>query len=150
MGYHGRGASTQWQARHAQRVYPDEGPHEPIITQLVSSRELAGDPRNHYVPLLDIIEIPQNDHKLMFMSLLRPFPSDPHFQTFGEFVAFFTQICEGLQFIHKRNIAHGVTLAASSSCTPSINGDLNDQSNPEMFLLPISDTPNSWRAVFMF
>jgi len=87
------------------KIYHDEGPHELTITQLFSSRELARDPRNHCVPLLDIIEIPQNGQKMMVMPLLRPF-NDPHFQTFGEFVAFFTQICEGLQFMHERNIAH--------------------------------------------
>jgi serine/threonine protein kinase len=104
------------------KIYPDEGPHELVITRLFSSRELVRDPRNHCVPLLDIIEIPQNGQKLMVMPLLRPF-NDPHFQTFGEFVAFFTQICEvrsfhthrhesiltldqGLQFMHEQNIAH--------------------------------------------
>jgi serine/threonine protein kinase len=104
------------------KIYPEEGPHELVITQLFSSRELVRDPRNHCVPLLDIIEIPQNGQKLMVMPLLRPF-NDPHFQTFGEFVAFFTQICEvrsfhthrhesiltldqGLQFMHEQNIAH--------------------------------------------
>jgi hypothetical protein len=75
------------------KIYPDEGPYELMITQLFSSREFARDPRNHCVPLLDIIEIPQTGQKLMVMPLLRPF-NDPHFQTFGEFVAFFTQICE--------------------------------------------------------
>ena len=75
------------------KIYPDEGPHELQITRLFSSWELSRDPRNHCVPLLDIIEIPHNGQKLMVMPLLRPF-NDPHFQTFGEFVAFFTQICE--------------------------------------------------------
>ena len=75
------------------KVYSDEGPHELMITQLFSSRGLARDPRNHCVPLLDIIEIPQNGQKLMVLPLLRPF-NDPHIQTVGEFVAFFTQICE--------------------------------------------------------
>ena len=79
------------------KIYSDEGPHELIITQLFSSRELALDPRNHCVPLLDVIEIPKNRQKLMVMPLLRPF-NDPHLQTFGEFVAFFTQICEVRSF----------------------------------------------------
>jgi len=39
-----------------------------------------------------------------------------------------------------------VTLAAFLLPTKSIN----DQPNPEMFLIQISDTPSSWRAVFMF
>ncbi|KAI9451013.1 hypothetical protein BJY52DRAFT_1419337 [Lactarius psammicola] len=63
-------------------------------------------------------------HKIMVFPLLRPFDR-PQFQTFGEFVAFFTQMCEviqnftslasrynsrlvtqGLQFMHQHNVAH--------------------------------------------
>ena len=80
------------------KVYSEEGadsggPHELRITQLFSSREVAQDPRNHCVPLLDTLEMPQNRQKLIVMPLLRPF-NNPRFETFGEFVRFFTQICE--------------------------------------------------------
>jgi hypothetical protein len=61
------------------------------ISQLFSSPEVVRDPRNHCVPLLDLIEIP--DAKLMVMPFLRPFDT-PRFQTYGEFVAFFSQICD--------------------------------------------------------
>jgi hypothetical protein len=99
------------------KIYPDEGPHEMIITQLFSSRELARDPRNHCVPLLDIIEIPQNDQKLMVMPLLRPF-NDPHFQTFGEFVGFFTQICEVRPFPNRHEpVLIDLWTRVSNSCT---------------------------------
>jgi hypothetical protein len=81
------------------KVYADEWPHELIITQLFSSREFARDPHNHCVPLLDVIEMPPNGHKLMVMPFLRPF-NNPRFQTFGEFVAFFIQICEVGSFQH--------------------------------------------------
>ncbi|KAI9509439.1 kinase-like domain-containing protein [Russula earlei] len=87
------------------KVTPDEGPHELKIAQYFSSPDLAQDPSNHCVPLLDVIEMPNTGHRLMVMPFLRPF-NNPHFQTFGEFVAFFTQICQGLHFMHKRNIAH--------------------------------------------
>ena len=116
------------------KVYPEEGPHELTITQLFSSRELARDPRNHCVPLLDILEMPDGQ-RLMVMPLFRPF-NKPCFQTFGEFVAFFTQICEvisfqhlssrinsntaldqGLQFMHERNIAHRYVNAYRWGCT---------------------------------
>ena len=69
-----------------------EGPHELQINRLFSSDPHASDPRNHCAPLLDVIELP-NDPPIMVHSLLRPF-YDPRFQTFGEFVAFFGQICE--------------------------------------------------------
>jgi hypothetical protein len=47
------------------------------------------------------------------------------------------------------NLPIDVTLVASSLPTPPISDDYIDQSNPEMFLPPISDTPSSWRPVFM-
>jgi len=77
------------------RVLPEEGSHELRIMQLFSSSEVARDRRNHCVPLLDVIEIPNTvtRQKLMVMPFLRPF-DNPRFQTYGEFMAFFTQICE--------------------------------------------------------
>jgi len=76
------------------RVFPQEGPHELSITRQFSSPELAGNAHNHCVPLLDVIELEgSSSDKLMVFPLLRPF-DQPRFQTFGEFVAFFTQICE--------------------------------------------------------
>jgi hypothetical protein len=75
------------------KIFTEEGPHELRIAQLFSSREVSRDPRNHCVPLLDVIELPNTSQKLMVMPFLRPF-NNPRFQTYGEFVAFFTQICE--------------------------------------------------------
>ncbi|KAI0265922.1 kinase-like domain-containing protein [Gloeopeniophorella convolvens] len=88
------------------KVLPEEGPHELAINQLFSSLGLAQNPRNHCAPLLDVIEVQgQGPRKLMVSPFLRPF-NNPRFQTYGEFVAFFTQICEGLQFMHEQNVAH--------------------------------------------
>ena len=75
------------------KVLPGEGPHELYITELFSLPELRSDPSNHCVPLLDVIDLSQSDGKLMVMPFLRSF-NNPHFQTYGEFVAFFMQICE--------------------------------------------------------
>jgi hypothetical protein len=76
------------------RVLPEEGPYELLINRLFSSKEFAGDRRNHCVTLLDVIELEGPEHhRLMVFPLLRPF-NRPRFQTFGEFVAFFTQLCE--------------------------------------------------------
>jgi hypothetical protein len=77
-----------------ERELPETAPYGLSISRKFSSVELAGDRRNHCVPLLDVIELEgPGSHKLMVFPLLRPF-NRPHFQTFGEFVAFFTQICE--------------------------------------------------------
>ena len=77
-------------------VLPEEGHHELLITQLFSSPGIKGDPKNHCVPLLDLVDLSQtgpDGKKLMVIPFLRPF-KNPRFQTYGEFVAFFTQISE--------------------------------------------------------
>ncbi len=82
------------------RVLTEDGPYELSISRLFSSEELARDRRNHCVTLLDVIELEgPESHRLMVFPLLRPF-NRPHFQTFGEFVAFFTQICEVAEFTY--------------------------------------------------
>ena len=76
------------------RLFPEEGPYELEINHFFSAPELANDARNHCAPLLDVIELQDLESpKLMVFPLQRPF-NLPRFQTFGEFVAFFTQICE--------------------------------------------------------
>jgi len=104
------------------RVFTDEGPHELSITRRFSSPELAHDHRNHCVPLLEVIELPMegsgDSHEVMVFPLLRPF-NRPRFQTFGEFVSFFSQICEGLQFMHERNVAHRDCTANNIMFDPS-------------------------------
>jgi hypothetical protein len=76
------------------KVLPEEGPHELKINDLFSSPELTTMPDNHCAPLLDIIELQNPEpQKLMVFPLMRPF-NQPKIQTFGEFVAFFTQICQ--------------------------------------------------------
>ena len=62
------------------------------LYRLFSSEPLASNPRNHCAPLLDVIELP-NDPPIMVHSQLRTYYNPP-FHTFGEFVAFFGQICD--------------------------------------------------------
>jgi hypothetical protein len=76
------------------RVLTEEGPYDLSIPRRFSSPELAVDPRNHCAPLLDVIELEgTSPHKLMVFPLLRPFERH-QFQSIGEFVAFFIQLCE--------------------------------------------------------
>lgn len=64
------------------------------IMQYLTSEPLKSDPRNHSVPILDILQSPNEDGEMFVVTpMLRPF-YDPRFQTFGEAVAFFTQIFE--------------------------------------------------------
>ncbi|KAI0296110.1 kinase-like domain-containing protein [Multifurca ochricompacta] len=88
------------------KVLPEEGPHELAINQLFSTSEMERQPHNHCAPLLDVIELERSgSQRLMVFPLLRRF-DEPPIQTVGEFVAFFTQLCQGLQFMHQRNVAH--------------------------------------------
>ncbi|KAI9451008.1 kinase-like domain-containing protein [Lactarius psammicola] len=89
------------------KVLPGDGPHELRINQLFSSAEHSRERDNHCAPLLDVIELSGQfgSQRLMVFPLLRPF-NQPRIQTFGEFAAFFTQICEGIRFMHQRNVAH--------------------------------------------
>ena len=76
------------------KVLPDVGSHELKINFFFSSPELITTPENHCAPLLDIVELQKPEpQKLMVFPLLRPFNLSM-IQTFGEFVIFFTQICQ--------------------------------------------------------
>jgi hypothetical protein len=70
----------------------EEGLYELDINKIFSTASLSLSPRNHCVPLLDVIQLP-DDPPIVVNPLLRPF-YDPRLQTFGEFVTFFSQICE--------------------------------------------------------
>jgi len=100
------------------RDFPEDGSHELRIMQLFSSSEVARDRRNHCVPLLGVIDISDTRQKLMVMPFLRSF-NNPRFQTFGEVVAFFMQVCEGLQFMHQKNVAHRDCTANNIMFDPS-------------------------------
>ena len=104
------------------RLLEREGPYELQINRMFSYHPLASNPRNHCARLLDVIQLP-NDPPIMVHSHLRPYYNPP-FQTYGEFLAFFGQICEvcitlpfckyrlhcsihqGVQFMHEHNVAH--------------------------------------------
>ncbi|KAH9013311.1 hypothetical protein EDB85DRAFT_970612 [Lactarius pseudohatsudake] len=89
------------------KVLADERPHELRINQLFSSPAHSMERDNHCALLLDVIELSTRvgSQRLMVFPLLLPF-NRPRIQTFREFAAFFTQICEGIRFLHQRNVAH--------------------------------------------
>ncbi|KAH7889023.1 hypothetical protein F5I97DRAFT_1935400 [Phlebopus sp. FC_14] len=81
-------------------------PHEVEIGQLFCSEPLIHDPKNHCVPILDVLQLPGNeDTVILVMSLLRDY-NEPPFDTIGEAVECFRQLFEGLQFMHKNRVAH--------------------------------------------
>jgi hypothetical protein len=71
----------------------EKGPYNELeVNKLFSTGPLASNPRNHCVQLLDVIELP-GDPPILVEPMLRPFDYPP-IQTYGEFVSFFSQICE--------------------------------------------------------
>ncbi|KAJ7637160.1 hypothetical protein FB45DRAFT_1056375 [Roridomyces roridus] len=81
-------------------------PFEADIGQLFSSLEHAGNPRNHCVPILDVLQDPDDmDRQIIVLPQLVPFHY-PAFDTVGEVVDCFRQIFEGLQYMHENFVAH--------------------------------------------
>ena len=77
------------------KVIPDDPLHdlERITLQHLNSPSLMADPRNHTVPLLDVLKLPHSGESTLVMPLLHRF-DDPPFETVGEAVEFFRQIFE--------------------------------------------------------
>ncbi|KAL4247867.1 hypothetical protein ABKN59_007473 [Abortiporus biennis] len=86
-----------------------ENPDEVKTTEYFSAEPLKSHPRNHCVPLLDILAIPgrtSSDYSVILVfPFLRRF-QDPRMKTVGEVMEFIRQILEGLQFMHSCHFAH--------------------------------------------
>ncbi|KAJ6507340.1 hypothetical protein C8R47DRAFT_966711 [Mycena vitilis] len=79
---------------------------EEEIHQFLTSPELLKDPKNHCVPLLDVLRPPDKPgYFILVIKLLRTY-DDPDFDTVGEVIDFLQQIFEGVQFMHKLDVAH--------------------------------------------
>ncbi|KAL1742166.1 hypothetical protein HDZ31DRAFT_43842 [Schizophyllum fasciatum] len=88
------------------RVNKLRNPTEVEITSLLSSPSLSSDPRNHCVPLFDILQVPDDKNmEIMVLPLLRRY-ADPRFDTVGEVVDCLQQVLECMQFLHSQKIAH--------------------------------------------
>jgi hypothetical protein len=69
-------------------------PYEAEIGLFFSSEAMASDHRNHCVPIYEVLQVPDDDDKLILvMPLLREY-YDPRFDTVGEVVDFFRQVFE--------------------------------------------------------
>ncbi|KAH9920130.1 kinase-like domain-containing protein [Fomitopsis serialis] len=81
-------------------------PFEVEIGEFLSSEQMAQDPRNHCVRILDVLRDPMDPKvSIIVMPLLKPF-REPQFLTIGEVVAFFKQAIVGLHFMHDHHVAH--------------------------------------------
>ncbi|KAI0363369.1 hypothetical protein BV20DRAFT_147088 [Pilatotrama ljubarskyi] len=81
-------------------------PYEVAIGQYFSSGQVASEPRNHCCPLYDVLQDPKDDDlQIIVMPLLRRY-NNPSFETVGEAVEFFSQVFEGINFMHEHHVAH--------------------------------------------
>jgi len=87
-------------------IIKSEHPYEVDIATFLASKRLASDPKNHCIPIYDVLKVPDDpDKTILVMPLTRGFDK-PRFRTVGEAVDFFGQFFEGLQFMHKHHVAH--------------------------------------------
>lgn len=101
-------------------------PAEVEITRYFSSEPLASHPRNHCVPLYDVLE-PPDDSELLIIVLpfLRDYDS-PRFKSIGEAVEFFRQVfevstCEKFDMDRLVYVSYsGPTLYAPMQCRSSV------------------------------
>jgi len=88
------------------RIKRDAHPFEIPIAQFFSNEPWSTHPRNHCVPALEVLDVPDDEKSVVLvMPFLRQY-NDPRFETVGEAVEFFRQILLGLQFMHQCHVAH--------------------------------------------
>jgi hypothetical protein len=69
-------------------------PYEVEIATSFSSKDLTSDPKNHCIPIYDVLTVPDDPkNTIIVMPLVRDFESPP-FRTVGEAVDFFGQFFE--------------------------------------------------------
>ncbi|KAI0929999.1 hypothetical protein AcW1_008783 [Taiwanofungus camphoratus] len=88
------------------RTSKSKHPYEVDIGRYFSSESLASDPRNHCVPILDVLQDSRDEDILILVMLLLREYDDPQFETVGEVIDFLRQVFHGLQFMHQHHVAH--------------------------------------------
>jgi hypothetical protein len=69
-------------------------PDEVEMGQLFSSKSFVSNPRNHCAPFYDVLQVPDNEDRVIIVMPLLYRTENPPFQTVGEVVEFFHQIFE--------------------------------------------------------
>ncbi|KAI0358593.1 hypothetical protein OH77DRAFT_1449137 [Trametes cingulata] len=101
------------------RVVKTKHPYEAEISQLFSAEALRADPRNHCVPIYEVLESPSDgDVTILVMPFLRPYNA-PRFDTIGEAIELFRQLFEGVQFMHEHRVAHRDIMNANVMMDPT-------------------------------
>jgi hypothetical protein len=69
-------------------------PYEIDIGAFFSSPSLAHNPRNHCVPILEVLKVPDDDDMVIIVMPLLRYWDSPPFETVGEVVEFLRQLLE--------------------------------------------------------
>lgn len=110
------------------RIKRDIHPHEVEIALYFSTEPLASHPRNHCVPIYEVLDVPDDENEVIIvMPFLREY-NDPRFKSVGEAVEFFRQIFEVREsgYIQTwlpagNHRSTGLTVHASESCSPPVS-----------------------------
>ncbi|KAG7451835.1 uncharacterized protein BT62DRAFT_267364 [Guyanagaster necrorhizus] len=88
------------------RIVKTEFLFEVKLGTFFSSSPLSDNPRNHCVPISEVLRSPQDpDAQMIIMPRLREIRT-PSFDTVGEFVEVFRQIFEDVEFMHEYFVVH--------------------------------------------
>ncbi|KAH9941292.1 kinase-like domain-containing protein [Epithele typhae] len=102
-----------WQGTKQSWLFCEDGasilndePDEPEISRMFSVEPLASDPRNHCVPVYEVMQSPLDDDIVFIViPFLRPFEKPP-FRTSGEALECMRQLIQGLHLMHEHHGAH--------------------------------------------
>src|ERR1700683_595337 len=104
-------------------IRPSVHPHEVDMGIYLSSEPLTSDSKNHCIPILGVLQVPdENDKILLVMPLLRSLDQPP-FNTTDEAVGLFSQLFEAHKFLWPPCLTiapQGSSIHARSPCGASI------------------------------
>ncbi|KAG8920048.1 hypothetical protein FRC01_000952 [Tulasnella sp. 417] len=99
-----RSEDQRWAIRKDKEVKSNS--KEGLITCYLSSEHLKNDPRNHAIPVLDVLrDVVRPDSVLLVLPLLRH-TTYPSISSVSEALDLVGQTLEGLVFLHEHEIAH--------------------------------------------
>ncbi|KAF9023699.1 hypothetical protein BDZ89DRAFT_1136560 [Hymenopellis radicata] len=82
-----------------------KGSNEEIMSIRLNALDKE-DPFNHLVPLLDTIDLPNEEQVLLVMPCFRPSKEVPSFHCREEVIEYTRQLLEGIVFLHSHNFSH--------------------------------------------
>ncbi|KAF9073655.1 kinase-like domain-containing protein [Rhodocollybia butyracea] len=79
---------------------------EEKVATLFSNDQHSTNPLNHYIRVLEVLSVPDNINEKIIVMIFMRGVMDPSFNTIGEVLQFFKEMIEGLQYMHRNNVAH--------------------------------------------